>query len=72
MLKVKNSNCLFKLGKDLRVELEEVLAQEESLWQQKSRSQWFLKGGNNTKLFHLSALIRCTNAPKLDNREQCD
>lgn len=40
------TNCfLHKLEKDLHVQLDLILSQEEILWQQKSRCQWLIQGG---------------------------
>ncbi|KAE8684745.1 hypothetical protein F3Y22_tig00111105pilonHSYRG00339 [Hibiscus syriacus] len=57
-----NSENLARLGSDLREELEVILDREESLWRQKSYSQWILKGDCNTSFFHASTLARrCKN-----------
>ncbi|KAJ4843640.1 hypothetical protein Tsubulata_020155 [Turnera subulata] len=49
---------LHSLEKELLVEYDRVLAQEEMLWFQKSRSQWVQNGDRNTSFFHTSTLIR--------------
>ncbi|CAL1356334.1 unnamed protein product [Linum trigynum] len=46
----------------VRASLQEVLKQEEILWFQKSRAQWFREGDCNTRFFHLATLKRrCFN-----------
>lgn len=52
------SHNLFLLEKDLIFEFNQILAQEEMLWFQKSRSKWITQGENNTRYFHLSTIIR--------------
>ncbi|KAL8168069.1 hypothetical protein V2J09_009568 [Rumex salicifolius] len=49
---------LLKLRASLRKELDEVLAQEELLWYQKSRVKWIECGDRNTAFFHTSTIIR--------------
>lgn len=51
-------NGLIKLEKKLRVELDEILHQEEVLWFQKSCCEWISSGDRNTKYFHRAATIR--------------
>ncbi|KAL4387186.1 hypothetical protein GQ457_09G024730 [Hibiscus cannabinus] len=49
---------LEELEKALKLELDIVLMQEESLWHQRARNAWIDKGDRNTRFFHLSAMIR--------------
>ncbi|XP_074284243.1 uncharacterized protein LOC141608798 [Silene latifolia] len=49
---------LIKLEAKLRKELDEVLAQEELLWYQKSRAEFIKDGDRNTSFFHVSTLVR--------------
>ncbi|XP_057453240.1 uncharacterized protein LOC130745118 [Lotus japonicus] len=46
-----------RLG-ELRKDQEEVLAQEEMLWFQKSREKWVRYGDRNTSFFHAQTIIR--------------
>lgn len=57
-LSVRRSSYLIGLDIKLRQELHDTLAQEESLWRQKSRIQWLSEGERSTKFFHLSVLQR--------------
>ncbi|KAL4319850.1 hypothetical protein GQ457_18G018210 [Hibiscus cannabinus] len=52
------SSFLLNLESELKAELDEVLKQEESFWQQKSRTNWVSKGDRNTSYFHASTMIR--------------
>lgn len=52
------SKNVLKIEKVLRVELEGILDMEESLWQQKVRSDWLTLGDRNTKYFHCKANSR--------------
>ncbi|GMI87106.1 hypothetical protein HRI_002379900 [Hibiscus trionum] len=67
---------LLDLERSLKVELFEVLKQEESLWFQKSRSQWIEQGDRNTKYFHAKTLSRrrknSIKMLRLDNGAWCD
>lgn len=49
---------LLKLESRLRLELDDVLMQEELLWYQKSRVEWLKNGDRNTTFFHLSTIAR--------------
>ena len=49
---------LLRLDLDLRREYDEVLAQKELLWYQKSQENWFQLGDRNTKFFHTQTLVR--------------
>ncbi|XP_029152412.1 uncharacterized protein [Arachis hypogaea] len=49
---------LEKLQKDLWLECENILIQEEILWFQKARCKWIKFGDRNTKFFHGSTMIR--------------
>lgn len=51
-------NGLVKLNKKLRLDLEEVLRQEELMWYQQSRENWIKSGDRNTKYYHLSTMVR--------------
>lgn len=51
-LKKAPSNALIELERDLKVELIMVLADEESLWYQKSRSKWLFEVGVRKIRFH--------------------
>ncbi|OMO81305.1 reverse transcriptase [Corchorus capsularis] len=49
---------LIDLEQELVSEYNKILEQEELLWFQKSRVQWYKEGEKNTKLFHLSTVCR--------------
>ena len=49
---------LEELQSKLLLEYEAVLFEEETLWIQKSRSNWVNLGDRNTRFFHLSTLAR--------------
>lgn len=57
-LSQKFSRGLIKLEEKLQKELDNVLHQEEMLWFQKSRMEAIRDGDRNTKIFHLSTVIR--------------
>jgi hypothetical protein len=49
--------------KNIKIALDEMLLQEETLWKSKSRENWLTCTNLNTKLFHTSTLIsRRSNA----------
>lgn len=52
------SRDLIKIEAKLRKELDDVLAQKELLWFQKSRVKWLLDGDRNTTYFQLSNISR--------------
>lgn len=49
---------LINLEQDLVAEYNQILEQEELLWFQKSRIQWYQAGERNTRFFHLSTVCR--------------
>ncbi|XP_021775573.1 uncharacterized protein LOC110739421 [Chenopodium quinoa] len=57
-LALQKARDLIKLESKLRGELDEVLAQEELLWYQKSRVDWIKDGDRNTTFFQLSTIAR--------------
>ncbi|KAK8587732.1 hypothetical protein V6N12_022213 [Hibiscus sabdariffa] len=64
-----------ELEDKLKGELTEVLRQEESLWFQRSRSEWIKGGDRNTKYYHRVAKVRhrrnvCSRI-KLDDGQWC-
>lgn len=52
------SHNLQLLEKDLVDEYNNILAQEELHWYQKSRARWITQGERNTRFFHLTTIIR--------------
>ncbi|KAL8143344.1 hypothetical protein V2J09_016376 [Rumex salicifolius] len=52
------SQRLLNIERRLCSELEEVLAQEQLLWFQKSRANFLIAGDRNTRFYHLSTIIR--------------
>jgi hypothetical protein len=48
----------FSTETNLKITLEELLLQEETLWKQKSRETWLTCSDLNTKFFHSSTVIR--------------
>lgn len=57
-LALSKSRDLIKLEAMLHKELDEILAQEELLWYQKSRVTWLRDGDRNILYFHLSTIAR--------------
>lgn len=55
---MRNSLRLRQRESDLRVEIEDILRQEELFWFQKSRCKWLSEGDRNTKFFHRRTLSR--------------
>ncbi|KAH9757474.1 reverse transcriptase domain-containing protein [Citrus sinensis] len=53
-----SSKGLSRLEEKLKVDLEEVLTQEEIIWHQKSRKDWLLLGDRNTSYYHHKTLTR--------------
>ncbi|XP_074318309.1 uncharacterized protein LOC141655112 [Silene latifolia] len=51
-------NYIFKYELKLKQQLDAVLREEEILWFQKSRMEAICDGDRNTRLFHLSTIIR--------------
>lgn len=60
-LKERQSQYLINLERLLKVELNEILKQEEALWKQKSRVPWLNEGEQNTHFCHLSIMRRRRN-----------
>lgn len=56
----ENNYChnLQILEQDLISDYNNILAQEELLWFQKSRANWITQGERNTRYFHLSTVIK--------------
>ncbi|XP_074291253.1 uncharacterized protein LOC141618027 [Silene latifolia] len=54
-------NYMLKYELKLKTQLNEVLREEELLWFQKSRMEAICDGDRNTRLFHLSTIIRRKN-----------
>lgn len=70
------SKFLLKLEKQLKTDLEMVLTQKASLWQQKAHCKWMCDGDRNTKFFHASTIIRrksgLINMLKLRDDSRCN
>lgn len=54
----RNNKFLKELESSLIVKLEDILKQEEILWQQKARQNWLQNGDRNTRFFHMATVIR--------------
>ncbi|KAK8495708.1 hypothetical protein V6N13_023107 [Hibiscus sabdariffa] len=57
-LNVAHIGHLINPGHQLQYGLDSVLLQEESLWIQKLKSQWLIKGDHNSKFYHAFAMSR--------------
>ncbi|XP_054778261.1 uncharacterized protein LOC129286293 [Prosopis cineraria] len=53
-----NIECLEKEHADLWIKLEMILVQEEIMWLQRSRCNWYAQGGKNTRYFHTMTQCR--------------
>ncbi|KAL4295562.1 hypothetical protein GQ457_12G025900 [Hibiscus cannabinus] len=75
-LSLSHSTSLVKLGGKLRLELEEVMHQEESFWRQKACAKWIVEGDRNTSFFHASTMARrrsnFISGLKVDGNDWCD
>ena len=70
-----NDARLENMRSDLWVDLEEVLVQEEIMWLQRSRCNWYKDGDKNTRYFHSMANSRkkINNIEALKDEEgECD
>lgn len=54
----KISHDLQCLKKELSTDYNNILAQEEIHWYQKSRAKWITQGERNTRYFHLTSISR--------------
>ena len=61
---------VMKEEEELQVQLEERKRQEEILWRQKSRVQWFQEGGKSTKIFHRE-MVHHTHIKRITQLEDC-
>lgn len=52
------SNFLIALERELKMERNLILQQEEMLWLQKSRIEWLKSSDKNTRFFHTSTVVR--------------
>ncbi|KAM2052768.1 hypothetical protein ACFX1T_002484 [Malus domestica] len=57
-LDVKHTQCLVDLEDKLLQDYYSILNQEACFWKQKSRVSWLKDDDRNTKIFHMSTLIR--------------
>jgi hypothetical protein len=53
-----DSARIIRLQKEMLLEYENILFQEETLWYQKSREQTIRLGSRNTSFFHAQSIIR--------------
>ncbi|GMI83210.1 hypothetical protein HRI_001990300 [Hibiscus trionum] len=71
----RDSDFLINLEHDLKLDLAQVLKEEESLWHQKSRVTWLSQGDRNTRFFHGSTIQRrqrnTISALKVDAESWC-
>lgn len=51
------TKVMLRLEKKLRLEMQELLIQEEILWAQKSKNDWLRYGDANMHFFHISTLV---------------
>ncbi|KAL4279846.1 hypothetical protein GQ457_03G007300 [Hibiscus cannabinus] len=81
LARLRGIECAMELGPNpyleelenaLKLDLDIVLIQEESLWHQRARNAWIDKGDRNTRFFYLSAVTRqkrnSIKSLKIDNQ----
>ncbi|XP_019160720.1 PREDICTED: uncharacterized protein LOC109157274 [Ipomoea nil] len=49
---------LLKLERKLRVELDEILYQEELIWFKRSREDWIVSGDRSTHYYHIATTVK--------------